>query len=266
MLTNITFDQKTRSKLSHEGVSPAQLQQQLNGQPLDFSLELFRAQGLDIVKKDELYYYATTFIPISDAVFCIVDIETNGSKTDKHQIIEIGAVKIQNMQIIDRFESLVHCTNINENITKLTGISSSDTVDAPPLKEVMQRFKLFLADSVFVAHDVKFDFKFVSSMMRQVGLEELLNRHLCSIDLAERTIVSYKYGLAYLNDYLKLYQEATHHRALSDATTATHLFIKSLAQLDETTKSVEDLITFSKKGKRLKRPKLDPMAPQIQEP
>lgn len=265
MLTNIALDQKTRSKLSHEGVTASLLEQQLKSESLDFSLEFFRAQGLNIIEKDGLYYYETAFIPLENATFCIVDIETNGSKAEKHQIIEIGAVKMQNGQIIERFESLVQCTHINENITKITGISVEDTRDAPTLKEVMQKFRVFLADSIFVAHAVKFDFKFVSSMMQKVGLEELLNRHLCSIDLAERTIVSYKYGLGYLNDYLELYKEATHHRALSDAITTTHLFLKSLDLLDEDINYVEDLITFSKKSKRLKRPKFDPMIGQEEE-
>ncbi len=259
MLTNISLNEKIRYKLAHNGATIDELLKQIEEDSIELALELYQAQGLEIVKKDNLYFYATTFLPIDEAVFCVVDIETNGSNTDKHQIIEIGAKKIQGGKIIDSFESLVHCDAINENITKVTGISSKDTINAPLQKEVMKSFKAFLQDSIVVAHDAKFDFKFISSMMKRSGFEEILNRHLCSIDLAERTIVAYRYGLGYLNDLLCLNKEATHHRALSDATTTAELFIKALSVLDESIITIEQLIEFSKKAKRLKRPTFDPL-------
>jgi DNA polymerase III subunit epsilon len=259
MLSDFPLDKKSLSKLASSGISYDTIKAQSGSDDVDFTLELWRAQGLDIVRKNALYYYATKFIDIKDAVFCIVDVETNGSKTDKHQIIEIGAVKVSNGEIISRFESLVHCEQINQHITEITGISVEDTKNAPPLKQVMQDFKLYLNDSIFVAHDVKFDFKFISSMMQKIGLQPILNRHLCSIDLAERTIESYRYGLSYLNEYLQLHKDATHHRALSDALTTAELFIRSLEKVDKSVKTVEDLISFSKQGKRLKRPKFDPL-------
>jgi DNA polymerase-3 subunit epsilon len=265
MLNDFILDKKCLSKLSSCGLSTETIKAQLKNEDIDFSLELWRAQGLDIIKYNALYYYATKFLPLKDTVFCIVDVETNGSKTDKHQIIEIGAVKILNGEIIDTFESLVHCEEINKHITQITGISVEDTKNAPSLKHVMQEFKVFLGDSVFVAHDIKFDFKFVSSMMEKTGLSPILNRHLCTINLAERTIESYRYGLSYLNELLDLYQDATHHRALSDAMTATKLFLKSLSLVGGNIKNTEELISFSKNERRLKRPKFDPLLAIAQE-
>ncbi len=260
MLANIPLNHKTRQKLTKDGISLNELLQQLNDTSLNLALELYKAQGLNIIKKNEKYFYESCFISLKDAIFCIVDIETNGSQVDKHQIIEIGAVKIQNNQIIGKYESLVYCKNINKNIVRITGINAEQTKDAPPLKQVMKEFRFFLADSIFVAHDVKFDFKFISAMMKKVNLGELFNRHICSIGLAERTIISYRYSLSYLNELLKLYQEATHHRAMSDAITTTKLFIKSLTLLNENQETVEDLIRFSKLNKRLKRPEFDKLA------
>jgi DNA polymerase-3 subunit epsilon len=241
--------------LSKKGLPAKQLEAELD-EPVELSLELFKAQGLELVKRDDKYYYATVFTDLDEAEFCIVDIETNGSKPEKHQIIEIGAVKIRNKTIIDTFESLVQCDNISEHITAITGICEDETLHAPPLKAVMERFSLFLDCAVFVAHDVKFDYSFISAMMQRVGLQPLLNRSLCTIDIAERTIASYRYGLAYLNEQLGLYEEATHHRALSDAITTTKLFKRSLNHLPHEIKSAEDLVRFSKEAKRLKRPKL----------
>jgi DNA polymerase-3 subunit epsilon len=95
-------------------------------------------------------------------------------------------------------------------------------------------------------------------MMERVGLHKLMNRKLCTIDLAERTISSYRYGLKYLNEQLELYNDATHHRALSDAITTAKLFKRTLKHVPDEIRSAEQLIQFSKQAKRLKRPKFDP--------
>jgi len=261
---NISLDAKSISRLSTKGLSLKTLKDQLEHE-LELSLELWRAQGLNVVKHQGYYYFDTAFVPIEEAEFCIVDIETNGSKIDKHQIIELAAVKVRNGKIIDRFESLVYTKEINPHITEITGIKAEDTKDAPNLKEVLLKFKLFLGDAVFVAHDVKFDYMFISQSMEKIGLEPLLNRSLCSLALAERTIVSYRYALSYLNDALKLNPNAQHHRAMSDVLTTYGLFILSLENLDEDIKTVEDLIKFSKEAKRLKRPKFDPLKKKEEE-
>ncbi|MCK4737392.1 MAG: 3'-5' exonuclease [Sulfurimonas sp.] len=259
MLSNdFALDSKSIHKLSSKGLCLERLKEQVDDD-LDFSLELWRSQGLDIKKHHGSFYFATRFIPIRDAEFCIVDIETNGSKIDKHQIIEIAAVKVKDGKIIDSYESLVKCKEINPHITEITGINAEDTKDAPNLKKVMYDFKIFLGDSIFVAHDVKFDYKFISLSMQKVGLAPLLNRSLCSLFLAERTIESYRYALSYLNESLNLHPDATHHRAMSDVLTTYELFKLSLKNLDKSVKTVEDVIKFSKEAKRLKRPKFDPL-------
>jgi DNA polymerase-3 subunit epsilon len=258
LVHNINLDAKSISRLATRGLSLKTLKDQLEHE-LELSLELWRAQGLNVVKHQGYYYFDTAFVPLQEAEFCIVDIETNGSKIEKHQIIELAAVKVKGGKIIDRFESLVYTKEINPHITEITGIQAEDTKDAPQLQDVLKRFKLFLGNAVFVAHDVKFDYMFISKSMQKIGLEPLLNRSLCSLALAERTIVSYRYALSYLNDALKLNPNATHHRAMSDVLTTYGLFLLSLQNLDESVKTVEDLIKFSKEAKRLKRPKFDPL-------
>jgi len=261
---NINLDAKSLSRLSSKGLSLKALKDQVEHE-IDLSLELWHAQGLNLVKHQGYYYFDTKFIPIEEAEFCIVDIETNGSKIDKHQIIELAAVKIKNKKIIDRFESLVYTNEINPHITELTGIFAKDTVNAPKLENVLKEFKLFLGDAVFIAHDVKFDYMFISQSMQKIGLEPLLNKSICSLGLAERTIVSYRYALSYLNDSFKLNLNARHHRAMSDVVTTYGLFLLSLSKLDEEIKNVEDLIKFSKNAPRLKRPKFDPLIKEEKE-
>ena len=249
---------KSISALTTRGLTLERIKEQID-ESIDFFIELSRAQGLNIIKHQGHFYFDTKFKKLQDAEFCIVDIETNGSKIEKHQIIELAAVKVVNGKITDRYESLVHAKEINPHITEITGISVEDTKDAPELKTVLQEFKLFLGDAVFIAHDVKFDYNFISNSMKKVGLESLLNRSLCSLAFAERTIVSYRYALSYLNDSLHLNPNATHHRAMSDVMTTYGLFLESMKNCTESLNNVEDLIRFTKQGKRLKRPKFDPL-------
>ncbi len=258
------FDHKTILKLATKGVDITELRPFLE-EPLELELLMVPAQGLEIITKDNRYYFKTNTLPLEKATFCIVDIETNGSKPQKHQIIEIGAIKVRNGEIVGQYESLVQCNEISTHITAITGISIEDTKDAPSLQRVLNEFKTFIGTDIFVAHDVKFDYSFISAMFERFGIQPMLNRHLCSIDLAERTFSSYRYGLNYLNASLQLHHTATHHRALSDAITTTNLFLKSLKLLPDEVKTVEELILFSKQAKRFKRPKFDPMQKENEE-
>lgn len=256
------LDPKTIVRLSKKGI-PKEEFESLLPQPSSLSLELINAQGLSLVLKNNLYYLGSSHTSVGDTLFCIVDVETNGSKPSRDQIIEIGAVKLQNGIIIDTFDSLVYATDISKQIQEITGISIQQTLKAPALAKVIHEFRLFLGDAVFVGHDAKFDYNFVSAMMERVGLEPLFNRSLCTIDLAERTIESERYGLAYLNEQLQLYRDATHHRALSDAMTTTKLLKRTLPLIPKTIQTCEELISFSKEAKRLKR--LKPIPKKIEE-
>ena len=251
------LDAKSISRLATRGLPLEVLKSQID-QSIDMFLENSRSQGINIIKRQGYFYFDTKYIKLKDAEFCIVDIETNGSDIERHQIIEIAALKIRDGEIIDRFESLVKTDIINPIITEITGISAEDTQNAPELVEVMREFKKFLGKSVFVAHDVKFDYTFISDSMLKVGLEPLFNRSLCTLALAERTLTSYRYALSYLNDTFALNPNPTHHRAMSDVITTYALFLLSLNSTTERLNNIEDLIKFSKSAPRLKRPKFDP--------
>ena len=257
------LDSKSISRLATRGLPLEVMKSQIDNS-LDMFIEISRAQGINIIKRQGYFYFDTKFKKLHNAEFCIVDIETNGSKIEKHQIIEIAAVKVKNGKIIDKFDTLVYTKEINPIITELTGIAAEDTLNAPDLKTVMMEFKLFLDDAVFVAHDVKFDYTFISKSLEKVGLESILNRPLCSLALAQRTLVSFRYGLGYLNDTFHLNPNPSHHRAMSDVMTTYGLFLLSLKSSKESLNNVEDLIKFSKEAPRLKRPKFDPFLENIE--
>ena len=214
-------------------------------------LSMWRALGIDIIKLDSgKITLKTRETDISDEIFCFVDIETNGGLSNG-QIIEIGALKLQNGEIIGKFETFVYAPYVPENISELTGITAEHLKNAPSLAFVMEQFKVFLGQSVFVAHNARFDYGFISATLEALGYGELLNRKLCTIDLARRTIASPKYGLGTLKEILGI--NNAHHRALNDAIAAAEIFKYSLQKLPSEVKMIEDLIEFSKSAKTIKR-------------
>ncbi len=217
----------------------------------ELEFELLLSNGLPLDLYNDEVFLKTSKTPIKEQTFCIVDIETNGGHVNKgHQIIEIGAVKYKGGQIIDKYESLVYAKSIPKFIQEVTNINPKMLEDAPVLKTVLEEFKLFLEDDVFVAHDIKFDYNFISNSLQKYDLGKLENRKLCTIDLARRTIKAQRYGLGYLKETLDIDVD-NHHRAYSDALSTTYLLEKSINCLDENIKTVEDLIDFSKNAKTL---------------
>ncbi len=213
----------------------------------ELEFELLLSNGLPLEFDGDFVYLKTTRTPIEEQTFCIVDIETNGGSAKKgYQIIELGAVKYKNGKILDKFESLVYAKEIPVYVQEVTKINLKMLEDAPRLEKVLKEFKVFLEDDVFVAHDIKFDYTFVSDSFEKFHLGKLLNRKICSIDLAKRTIESEKYGLSFLKEVLNI-EVDNHHRAYFDALTTAIVFEKSLSNIDSSKiKTVEDLISFSK--------------------
>lgn len=192
---------------------------------------------IDSINRDKL---------LENCELCFVDIETTGTKDVlSGQIIEIGAIKVRNNEIIDTFEKFAFAPSVPEEITELTGINASMLRNAPRLKNVLSEFKEFLGHSVFVAHNVSFDYGFISESMRHFNLGVLLNARLCTIELSRKSILSQKYALSYLNKMLGINND-TSHRALADALTSFEVYKICLFSLPKYVKTMQDLIDFSK--------------------
>ena len=214
-----------------------------------------RILGLPLVElNNNLIALETTFSPLEKQKFCIVDIETNGSKPEHAQIIEVGAAMVQNGEVIDKFETFVKADEIPQNIVNLTHITLDDVKDAPSLKTTLEKFRLFLKDAIFVAHNVNFDYNFISHSMEEAGFGPLLNRKICTIDLAKKTIEAERYGLGFLIKELNIKIEQ-HHRAYSDAYAANVVFQKSLKNLPDSIISAEDLVSFAKPNLKKRKKK-----------
>lgn len=211
---------------------------------VDFDLDNVKLLGLgvNLNAKNEISLKSKS-TKIKDEIFCVVDIESTGS-VKSGQIIEIGAVKVQNGKEIARFESLVRASEVPENISELTGITSKMLANAPHLPAVLNEFRLFLGDSIFVAHNVGFDYGFISASLDKCGFGVLLNQRLCTINLSRRLIASPKYSLAALKELLDI--QMPHHRALADALSAANILQHCISKLPFYIKSTQDLLNFSK--------------------
>ena len=213
----------------------------------DVLYELLKSNGYPIEAYQNGYRLTTCFAPVEQQLFCIVDIETSGGKPSHAQIIEIGALKVEDGRIIDRFETFVSCSYLPEYITKVTGIEPCDLKGAPHLATALEEFRTFLGDAVFVAHNVGFDFHFLDVSFEQFGLGNIGNPFLCTIDLAKRTFESERYGLAFLRESLGIDTHVPmHHRAYADALSAYHVMQKSLSLLPNNIKTTDQLLQFSK--------------------
>jgi len=211
----------------------------------ELEMELLLSNGFPIDIVNNKVVLSTKNTAIKDQVFCIVDIETNGNTVQTGQIIELGAVKYQNGKIIGKYESLVYAKEIPRYIQEVTNITPLMLEDAPVIKVVLEEFKLFLEDSVFVAHNIKFDYSFVSESFEKYDFGKLENRSLCTIDLAKRTIDAKRYGLDYLKELLNIDID-NQHRAYSDALSTTYILQESINCLPKKVMTSEDLIDYSK--------------------
>ncbi|MFA7083568.1 MAG: 3'-5' exonuclease [Arcobacteraceae bacterium] len=208
-------------------------------------LELLLSNGLPLDILENEVFLKTALTSIENQSFCVVDIETNGSNIRCGQIIEIGAVKYKNGKIIETYDSLVYAKEIPSYIQEVTSIVPLMLEDAPRLQTVLEEFKLFLEDDVFVAHDIKFDYKFISDSFEKYNLGKLQNRKMCTIELAKRTIEAQRYGLDFLKELLDI-DKHQQHRALNDALSTTHILQRCLKNIPQEVQTAEDLIGFSK--------------------
>jgi len=214
---------------------------------------LLQASGYPI-EEDEAgnYRLRTFFTPYDEQKYCVIDIETNGSKPGTSQVIEIGAVMVQGNAIIDHYETFVECAFLPEYITKITGIEPTDLIGAPSRREALIGLRHFMEDAVFVAHNANFDYTFLTASFERFGLGGIGNPKLCTIDLAKRTFESERYGLAYLIESLGM-EETSHHRAYSDALCASKVMFKSFETLPDYVKTTDDLLQFAVSSKKARR-------------
>ncbi|WP_339719866.1 exonuclease domain-containing protein [uncultured Paraglaciecola sp.] len=155
--------------------------------------------------------------------YVIVDVETTGGKQPQHRITEIGAVKMINGEIVDKWSSLINPQrHISKFITQLTGISNDMVKDAPLFSEVADNLGQFMENSVFVAHNVNFDYGFIKQEYQRLDRNFSMAK-LCTVREMRKCYPGlHSYSLGNLCETYNIALE-NHHRALCDAEAAAEL-------------------------------------------
>jgi DNA polymerase III subunit epsilon len=169
--------------------------------------------------------------------YVVVDVETTGGKAAGHRITEIGAVKIINGVEVDRWTSLLNPQRrIPKFITQLTGISDAMVADAPLFCEIVDSLEAFLQGSIFVAHNVNFDYGFFKLEYERIDRRFSLPK-LCTVREMRKYFPSLtSYSLSALCKEFGI-QLQSHHRALCDAEAAAELLKMVIEQKQAAVKS-----------------------------
>lgn len=170
---------------------------------------------------------------ITKIPFTVVDVETTGGRAGADRVIEVAAVKICGGEIIDSFSTLINPgRGIPPMITWLTGITDKMTAGAPVFGEITGKFKKFLGDTVFAAHNVEFDYRFIDMECVLADSGALTNSTVCTLRLARRVFPGLLYyNLSDLCSTLRVPLKRA-HRALDDATATAKILIRMLNKLD----------------------------------
>ena len=163
--------------------------------------------------------------------FVVFDLETTGFSNKNDKITEIGAVKIENFKIVDRFSQLINPQkDISYKVQELTGITNDLIKDKPTIEEILPKFVEFIGDSVLVAHNAAFDMGFMQQKCREQNIE-FKNTSIDTLTLARTllphmkrfrlNLIAKELGVPLLN----------HHRAVDDAEATAHIFIKFMEMI-----------------------------------
>jgi len=186
-------------------------------------------------------------IPVEETEFSVLDVETTGLSARNNHVIEIGIVKVQDLKIAGKFQSLINpgC-KIPYFITQFTGITDEDIIDAPFFSELADKIENVIGDSVISAHNLSFDDSFLKYEFFRTGKEPLSNHKICTLKLARRLYPSLKSkSLASITQYLRL-KNSNAHRALADADVTARALIKMIKKLkkDEGIETLDELYSY----------------------
>lgn len=183
--------------------------------------------------------------------YVVFDIETTGFSPVVNKIIEIGAVRVENGAIVDKFSTFVNPkVPIPFRIENLTGINDNMVLDAPDIETVLPKFLEFSEGAVMVAHNASFDMSFIEHNCVLQGIE----REFTTAD----TVAMARFLLPGLNRFkLDTVAKAVgvslenHHRAVDDAGCTAEIFVKFVKMLEE--RNILTLDDLNAQGKYRRR-------------
>ena len=193
---------------------------------------------------------------LDDCAFAVVDVETTGMRAgygDRITEIAVAVLHGERREIV--FESLVNPERpIPRAICSITNITNEMVRTAPRFSEVAERLLAALAGRVFVAHNARFDWNFVSAELRRSRDLTLDGTRFCTVRLARRLVKGVRScGLDNLCRFFGFHNEAR-HRAAGDALVTAELLCRllSLAR-EEGARTLQDLMVIEARRSRARR-------------
>lgn len=173
----------------------------------------------------EVHIAAVKWFVDPNRVYSVIDIETTGGLKGGNRITEIGLVKVQHGKVIDSWTTLINPQrHIPSFITSLTGISDSMVYNAPVFAEIAQPLLDKLTGTIFVAHNVNFDYGFIKKECEMAGHFFKMPK-MCTVVESRKAFKGLKsYSLGNLSSHFNL-NLTSHHRALADATATAELLL-----------------------------------------
>ena len=214
---------------------------------------------LNIVNNTIDLIYNLKEYSLLDEEYVVFDTETTGFTPFVDQMIEIGAVKIKNGVVTDRFDELINPNRkLPDKIVELTNITDEMLEDKDTEENVTKKFIAWVKDAPMVAHNAKFDIGFIEAAYSKYNLGEFTNTVVDTMSMARMLYPNWKnHKLSTLVKNLEVpWDESAHHRADYDSEGTAIAFYKMAKQADkmniETTTKLyasvnqEELIKFSK--------------------
>lgn len=166
---------------------------------------------------------------IREIPFVVVDVETTGGRPPGDRVIEIGAVRVRAGRVDGEWSSLVDPgRGIPSFVSRLTGIANSAVAGAPRFDRVADEFLEFLGGAAFVAHNARFDWRFVNAELLRARGGRLTNARLCTVRLARRLLPHVKRRNLDALAWLFGIEIEGRHRALPDARGTARLLLELL--------------------------------------
>lgn len=146
-----------------------------------------------------------------------IDLETTGAKINFDRIIEVGILRIENNKIQKKYSQLVNPNkSVPPEIEILTGINNQDLENAPTFRQIQDEILELIKDCVIVAHNVRFDYSFLKSEFRNLGLS-FSSKHFCTVKLSRKLYPEHRHHN--LDSLIERYNFKckNRHRAYDDA-------------------------------------------------
>ena len=204
--------------------------------------------GVEAYLVDDLHQIATNEKGQDfKADFVVFDIETTGFSPTKNRIIEIGAVKVSEGKIVDRFSTFVDpLTPIPFEIEKLTGITDDMVMGAEQIDVVLPRFLEFCEGCILVAHNARFDMSFIMENCDRQGISHDFT-YVDTVGIARIFLPGQKkHTLDAVAKALGVSLE-NHHRAVDDAEATAEIFVKLIVLMEK--EGITTLSQINERGK-----------------